>query len=80
MWPYGGLYGICCWCLEAGGVGVGVEAIDCGPSNELSTEWGLCMPFMRESVPFCEKLGGGGYEEEPAWTVEAMMSYSGRWC
>jgi hypothetical protein len=38
------------WCLEAGGVGVGVDAIDWGPSKELRAEWEGYMPFMEEVV------------------------------
>jgi len=42
-----------CWCLEAGGVGVGVVAIDWELSKELKAEldrpW---RPFIEESVLF----------------------------
>ena len=65
MLAKGALKDIFCWCLDAGGVGVGVEPMDCGPSNELRAECELCMPFMVVSTLFWGKrCGGGGYEGE----------------
>ena len=67
------VWGMICWCLEAGGVGVGVDATDWAVSKELKAEWERLMPFTTPSVLFCEYEGGGGYEGEEACTADAMM-------
>lgn len=54
------LYGIIFWCLDAGGVGVGVDATECGASKELRAECDGYMLFIEDSVLFWENDGGGG--------------------